>query len=82
MSRVKDLVRDKLNPVSESELDEFGQWAFGDLFKNLNGSLKFMEAWNENHGSELRLKPDGFITEDVEKIVKLWKEYKVSPKGM
>lgn len=58
----------------EGELDDFGEWAFGENFRELDHSLKFMEAWNLRHGETLQLLPDSCIQQDVPKMIQLWKD--------
>lgn len=55
------------------ELDAFGEWAFGEDFKELEEAMKYLECWNFHHGKELTLVPTGLIEEDAPKMVELWK---------
>lgn len=59
--------------TSEEEAERFGLWAFGEEYKVLDGSLRFMAAWNENHSDLLELKSDGYIEIDLPKMVDLWR---------
>jgi hypothetical protein len=61
---------------NEEELEEFAAWAFGSDFRDLEHSIKFMEAWNSLHKDLLELKPEGILSEDASKMVKIWRENK------
>lgn len=74
---MRDLFVKKLGRISDEELEKFNEWAFGD-FKHLETTLQFMRAWNKHHGNKLRLTPDGCISDDVERMVELWKARKTS----
>jgi hypothetical protein len=58
--------------ADQSQVEPFGKWAFGDGYEELDHSLKFMEKWNELHGDDLTLKPDGMISKDIPKMIALW----------
>jgi hypothetical protein len=72
-------VKDAFSPYipDEKELDEFGLWAFGEDFLELEEAIKYLECWNYHHGKELELKPTGVITEDAPKMVELWRKSKL-----
>ena len=57
----------------EGELEDFGEWAFGEDYQTYDHSLKFMKAWNKLHAEKYELKPDGAIEHDVPKMVELWR---------
>jgi len=78
MAGIRDLVKAKLDPVSEDEVNEFGIWAFGENLEFLYQTLQFLQACNELHGDKLRITPDGYIDEDVEKMILLWKDRKLA----
>lgn len=71
---IRDTVEHYLKPKDEEELDAFGLWAFGDKYKDYDHTLKFMEAWNEIHGDEYMLHPDGCMQLDVGVMVEMWKD--------
>lgn len=58
----------------DNELEQFGLWAFGSSYRELDESLTFMEAWNRLHGDKLTLKPKGQIGVDIPKMVQAWKD--------
>jgi len=53
--------------------EAFALWAFGPDYKSLPYSPKFMDAWNERHSDKLMLKRFGEISNDIEKMVEIWK---------
>lgn len=59
-------------------VDEFYLWAFGENWKALSDSIESLNAWNELHGEDLRLHPDGLPNEDIPKMVSFWKANVVS----
>ncbi len=62
--------------IPEEELDSFGAWAFGEDFREIEKTIKFLEAWNTIHGKQLTLLPSGQISEDGPMMVELWRELK------
>jgi len=68
---IKDLIRQF---CTDEEVEIFAEWAFGDDFKLIVGSIRFLNAWNELHGSKLFLHDDGSPQEDMEKMIALWRE--------
>jgi len=52
--------------------EEFAVWAFGDDFRSLKDHLSLMNAWNERHGEDLMLTPDGVIGVDAVAMKELW----------
>lgn len=61
---------------SESEIDQFGLWAFGNDYKELVG-ISFMKKWNELHGEVLMLFENGSIIEDIKRMIDLWNKNKL-----
>lgn len=55
------------------DLEAFGLWAFGAELRSLDGSINFMDKWNEIHGKDLKLSSSGAIAEDVPKMISLWR---------
>jgi len=74
MSSVKDYFSTFI--PEEKELDAFGEWAFGEDFRELEEAMKYLECWNFHHGKDLTLVPSGEISEDAPKMVQLWKDRK------
>lgn len=60
----------------EQELEEFGLWAFGPYYRELDESINFMETWNQLHGDKLKLERSGKISIDVPKMVQVWRDNK------
>lgn len=63
--------------------DGFGEWAFGDAWWDyiiLNDSMLLFNAWNELHGEELLLHPEGIIERDLPKMVAIFKLTTNKPK--
>jgi hypothetical protein len=60
--------------VLDEDLDKCGLWCFGEEYKELDEPLKYMKAWNILHGEKLMLTRNGQISEDVPKMIDLWKE--------
>lgn len=57
-------------------VDEFGLWAFGEKFNELDHTVLFLESWNRLHEKELPLSLDGIIIDDIPKMVRLWHDTK------
>lgn len=55
------------------ERDLFAEWAFGPNFKKLLNGMQFLESWNQRHGKELLLSPCGYLREDTEEMVLLYR---------
>lgn len=36
--------------------------------------MELMKTWNKKHGVILHLEPDGFIIDDTENMIDLWRE--------
>lgn len=67
----------------QGDPDGFGEWAFGDEWWDFilhNDSRLLMQAWNELHGDELLLHPDGEVENDLKKMIALFKLTKNKPK--
>lgn len=62
----------------DKELEEFGEWAFGRYYRELDQAINFMETWNHLHSDILKLEPDGAIEIDVPKMVQAWRDSKKS----
>lgn len=56
------------------EQDAFGLWAFGKDLMEIHDGIEFMNAWNDLHGNELLLQSTGIISEDIKKMIELWRE--------
>jgi hypothetical protein len=74
MTSVRDYFHQYI--ADEKELDAFGEWAFGEDFRELEETMKYLECWNFHHGKDLTLVPTGQISEDAPKMVALWRESK------
>jgi len=62
-----------LSGLAEDQIDIFGEWAFGDDFKNIR-SIQVPERWNKLHKDKLELSIYGDIRRDINNMVKLFQE--------
>lgn len=60
--------------VEGEDVDDFGEWAFGEGFGELSGAQVFLGKWFELHGDELKISPNGMPVRDIPKMVDLWRE--------
>lgn len=60
----------------KKDVKPFGEWAFGPEYQSLHHQLNFMKAWNERHSDKLELKAFGLLTEDIPKMIQIWREEK------
>jgi len=58
---------------SDTEAEEFSEWAFGIGYKCYEKPKDFMSAWNQRHFYEHRIFDNGKISEDLPEMVKIWK---------
>jgi hypothetical protein len=61
--------------LDHSEVRDFALFAFGKDYETLQGD-EFREAWNKQHGSIIKLDPNGKPKDDIQKMIKLWKWWK------
>lgn len=59
--------------LSEKDAEKCALWAFGEHFKELDGLINFMKAFNSLHSKLLKLDPCGNLFEDISKIIELWR---------
>lgn len=62
-----------IDDLTEGERIEFLQWALGDDY----GELTFPqspERWNKLHGNLLHIYSNGKMSQDLPKMIKIWKE--------
>jgi hypothetical protein len=73
-----ETVRDRFSKYipDEEELEEFGAWAFGPYYRELDQAINFMETWNYLHSDKLKLEPGGDISVDISKMVQVWRDNK------
>jgi hypothetical protein len=60
--------------LSSKDAERFGNWAWGEEFERLSLDTKCMKIWNERHGDKLTLKLGSRVSEDIEKMIKIWRE--------
>lgn len=61
--------------LTSDEIDKFGIWAFGENLHQINGSINFMNAWNELHSEDLLLKYDSKPDDDIPKMIDIWRKH-------
>jgi len=67
---IKDFVLYYLN---QNESEEFAKWAIGDNYKTIFRE-DWPKFWNERHSEELKIFPYGNPINDLQNMIKLWKE--------
>lgn len=72
------IIRDEVEKhiFDQNDVEKFGEWAFGKDYTIIDGSINFMKAWNQLHSDKLMLEDIGCITEDISKMVQIWKDSK------
>lgn len=60
---------------------EFERWAFGTevslhVKQGTAGRMQLMNAWNELHGHELKLKPHDTLKDSEKRMREIWKKSK------
>jgi hypothetical protein len=58
--------------LDDIELESFAPWAFGEDFDKFDHGLQFMDAWNERHGTKVKLDGNEEIVNDVPRMVVYW----------
>ena len=71
MRDLRDIIEHHLG---KEHSEDFAEWAFGEDYMILIGSLAFMRKWNTLHGNDLRLSGDGSVEDDVKKMIKMCEE--------
>jgi len=74
MVSIRGLIEHFLKPEHDEELEDFAEWAFGKEYRDFCHSMDFLNGWNHIHGDELYLSSNGYIEEDVLKMIELWNE--------
>lgn len=59
---------------AEKELNDFGLWAFGEDYTQIENIFQLIQCWNYHHGKELHLSPNGELESDLVKMVELCRE--------
>lgn len=61
---------------------DFCRWAFGVELNDpiFSDAIQLMKLWNNRHGGELMLTPDGLIEHDVARMGVIW-EHEGCPDG-
>jgi hypothetical protein len=73
---LKTLVYECMSPEERERINDFGLWAFGDHFLELDHITKFMKEWNKLHGEDFLLYPTGVVDEDIVEMVQMWRHAK------
>lgn len=73
MPSMQTLVLQFIDPNDTDKAEEFAEWAFGEDYKEYDRSYDFLKAWNILHGKELMLEGHGVPSEDMPKMIELWK---------
>ena len=58
--------------LSEKEADEFGRWAFGEIYPQLKTS-DMPTKWNKLHSDKFKLEDDSLMMETTKKMIEIWK---------
>lgn len=59
--------------IGHEEAEIFAKWAWGENFRNMIFSDEAVNIWNEKHGDKMTLQGSGSPSEDIPKMVELWK---------
>lgn len=58
---------------SEDNPEEFALWAFGENYRVIS-SLEYLNSWNALHGTQYLIKPKSSLSEDLPKMIELWRK--------
>jgi len=64
--------------IPKEQIEEFGEWAFGENYQTLFGEISFMNSWNEIHGEKLTLDKLDYVENDIKKMCDLFKNREIS----
>lgn len=60
--------------LSPKDTLKFAEWAWGEEYDQIDYTHEAISKWNERHGDKLKLRSNGSVTDDVKKMIKLWKK--------
>lgn len=60
--------------IEYPESEEFAKWAWGESYKEIVRD-QLPQYWNEFHGHQLTLFPDGYMWDDIPLMIELWRKY-------
>jgi hypothetical protein len=58
--------------LSYDQSEKFKRWAFGEDVEDFESIVEFARAWNEKHGSLLKINLSSTIKDDIELMIDLW----------
>lgn len=63
------------NYLPEHEIDKFALFAFGEDYKKEScRAITYLNLWNSLHGDKLKLSPTGLISDDVHKMIEVYRK--------
>ena len=65
--------------LDQNEAEKFAEFAFGEDFRIINLNSRGYLCWNERHKDKLELQPNGLPSEDIPKMIEIWKKYESKP---
>jgi hypothetical protein len=68
---IPDLI---LSRMKREDAILFCDWAWGYDFKKIFDSSTLLRVWNERHGDKLKLLGSNRPSNDIDKMIVLWKE--------